>query len=263
MSDETKEEKLEEQQLPTKSEQDLKLVPVKNVFGSIQSFEDGQRMAVALSNSTLVPKEFQKNAANCMIALELANRMGVPVFSVLQGLVIIYGRPSWYSQFSISMVNCSGRFSEPLQFKVTGTVEKKNLACYAWTKNHSGEIVKGPPVTWLMAEKEGWVNKAGSKWQTMPELMIQYRAGTFFARLYAPDLLSGMKTAEEMLDMGPEEKVHTEPPNLATPEEQSKEKPQAEDAKFEDLPDGNGEQESPESSKEELVSDADLNGLNF
>jgi hypothetical protein len=53
-----------------------------------------------------------------------------------------------------------------------------------------------------MAKAEGWYNKAGSKWKTMPELMLMYRAAAFFARLYTPDLTMGFKTAEENLDAG-------------------------------------------------------------
>jgi hypothetical protein len=52
-----------------------------------------------------------------------------------------------------------------------------------------------------MAKAEGWSTKAGSKWITMPELMLRYRAAAFFARLYAPDITLGMMTAEEARDI--------------------------------------------------------------
>jgi len=52
-----------------------------------------------------------------------------------------------------------------------------------------------------MAAAEGWATKAGSKWKTMPELMLRYRAAAFFGRLYAPDILMGMQTAEEAVDV--------------------------------------------------------------
>jgi hypothetical protein len=54
-----------------------------------------------------------------------------------------------------------------------------------------------------MAKKEGWATKAGSKWQTMPELMIRYRAAAFWGRLYASDLLLGMQSQEEVVDIEP------------------------------------------------------------
>ena len=52
-----------------------------------------------------------------------------------------------------------------------------------------------------MAKKEGWATKAGNKWATMPELMIRYRAAAFWGRLYASDLLLGLQTQEEAIDV--------------------------------------------------------------
>jgi hypothetical protein len=54
-----------------------------------------------------------------------------------------------------------------------------------------------------MAKAEGWSTKSGSKWVTMPEQMLRYRAAAFFARIYAPDITLGMQTSEEMRDIEP------------------------------------------------------------
>ena len=51
-----------------------------------------------------------------------------------------------------------------------------------------------------MAVKEGWYGKAGSKWQTMEEVMLRYRTASFFGKLYAPELLMGMQSVEEAQD---------------------------------------------------------------
>lgn len=56
-----------------------------------------------------------------------------------------------------------------------------------------------------MAKAEGWLDKAGSKWKTMPELMMRYRAAAFFGRLYAPEITMGMHTTEEVIDIQHEE----------------------------------------------------------
>lgn len=164
-----------------------------------QAFELAQRQAKALATSTLVPREFQGNPANCLIALNMAQRMKADAFMVMQSLDIIHGRPSFRAQFLIAMVNASGRFS-PLQFKFEG--EGKNKSCQAYaTSRETGEVCSGPIVTWAMAESEGWTKKNGSKWQTMPDLMFTYRAGAFFARIYAPDITLGLHTTEEIMDI--------------------------------------------------------------
>jgi len=54
-----------------------------------------------------------------------------------------------------------------------------------------------------MAKDEGWLGKQGSKWKTMPELMLMYRAAAFFGRLYAPDVTMGMQTTQEIADIEP------------------------------------------------------------
>lgn len=167
-------------------------------FGTPVEFEHAQRMAKALCSASLVPDIFKNNIANTMIALEMAHRIGASPLMVMQNMYVVHGKPSWSSQFIISVVNSCGRFT-PLRFVTTGTGD--NLSCYAVAKDKStGETIKGVTVTMAMAKAEGWTNKAGSKWQTMPELMIQYRAATFFGRLYASDLLQGMHTEDEVED---------------------------------------------------------------
>ncbi len=69
----------------------------------------------------------------------------------------------------------------------------------------TGETLEGPVVTMDMAKAEGWVDKAGSKWKTMPELMMRYRAAAFFGRLYAPEITMGMHSTEEVIDIQHEE----------------------------------------------------------
>jgi len=172
-----------------------------SVFSGIRAFEDAQRLAKALASSTLIPPQFQgqNGFANCLVALEIAGRMNISPFLCMQHLHIIHGRPSWSSAFIIAMVNGCGRFT-PLRFEISG--EGDSLACYAVaTDIKTDQELKGPTITMLMAKKEGWSTKSGSKWLTMPELMIRYRAAAFWGRLFAGDLLVGLQTQEEVIDV--------------------------------------------------------------
>ena len=172
-----------------------------SVFSGIRAFEDAQRIAKALASSTLIPPQFQgqQGFANCLVALEIAGRMNISPFLCMQHLHIIHGRPSWSSAFIIAMVNGCGRFT-PLRFEVSG--EGESLACYAVaTDIKTDQELKGPTITMLMAKKEGWSTKNGSKWATMPDLMIRYRAAAFWGRLFAGDLLVGLQTQEEVIDV--------------------------------------------------------------
>jgi hypothetical protein len=167
-------------------------------FGTASGFDLLLRQAKWMSSSDLVPKEFRNNVANCVIALEMAQRMNASPLAVIQNIYIVHGKPSWSAQFITAAVNSTGRFS-PLRFKEEGEGSSRRITAWAVEKA-TGEKLYGPPVDIAMAKAEGWFDKAGSKWKTMPELMLRYRAATFFGRLYAPEVLMGMQTMDEIED---------------------------------------------------------------
>lgn len=172
-----------------------------SAYSGIQGFEAAQRMATALSKSSVIPKEYINNVPNVLVALEMAHRIGVSPLMVMQNLYIIHGKPSWSSSFIISALNSCGRF-KPLRFVFEGEKKTDSYGCRAYTfDKETDERIDGVLVTWKMVKTEGWLNKKGSKWATMPELMFQYRAASFFGRLYAPDILTGMHTVEENTDI--------------------------------------------------------------
>jgi hypothetical protein len=166
------------------------------IFAPAQ-FEHAQRIAKVLSSSDLVPTQYKNNVANTLVALEMANRMGASPLMVMQNLHIIHGRPSWGSSFIIASLNSCGRFST---LRFVGDANKCKAVA---TDKATGEVLEGPTVSLEMAKAEGWLTKTGSKWITMPELMLKYRAAAFFGRLYAPEVLMGMQTTEEIVDITP------------------------------------------------------------
>ena len=206
-------------------------------------FDQLQRVAKALCASTLVPAQYRAftevkdrgrvtghtpNPAglpNCVVALNMAQRMGADPLMVMQNLYVIEGRPSWSSQFIIAAINSCGRFS-PLRFEIsepgkaeevsyqatvwksgnrieeTRKVQVRHQTCRAWViEKETGDRLDGPTVSIQMAIDESWLTKNGSKWLTMPEVMLRYRAASFFGRLYAPELLMGLQTQEEVEDI--------------------------------------------------------------
>ena len=169
------------------------------IFGTSDNFIMAMQMAKALSSSTIVPATFQRNDANCLIAIEQANRLKVSPLMVMQNLYVIQGRPSWSSKFLIAAINNSGKFDMELQFEETKGKDGKPFSCMAWTMKN-GRRVEGMTVDMDMAKDEGWLSKNGSKWKTMPQLMLRYRAASFFSSLNCPELTMGLYTKEEMQD---------------------------------------------------------------
>jgi len=169
-------------------------------FSDEAAFGGAQRMAKMLSQSTLVPDAYKNNIPNCVIAMEMAHRIGASVLMVMQNLDIVHGRSSWRSSFLIGTVNTSDKFT-PLRFRFQGKEGEDNWGCRAIAKDvKTGEECVGAAITIAMAKAEGWYGKNGSKWKTMPEQMLCYRAAAFWTRLYAPELSLGMHTNDEIID---------------------------------------------------------------
>ena len=187
-------------------------VPVKNQYGKAMINADGTPQLMENPNAT----------SNCLIALNMANRMGYDPLMIMQNLYIIEGRPAWSSQFIIAAINACGKF-DPLQFEIVNEGEKEieyvnsywengkklsnqvivkleNLTCVAWTTDKKGNRLQSDKISMEMAVKEGWYQKNGSKWQTMAGQMLRYRAAAFFGRIYAPEILMGIYAADEIRD---------------------------------------------------------------
>ncbi|MBK8688994.1 MAG: hypothetical protein IPN24_11315 [Betaproteobacteria bacterium] len=185
------------------------------VSAETQAFELQLRKAKVFAASSLVPQQYRNNLPDCVIAMNMANRIGADVLQVMQNLYIVQGKPGWSAQFLIATFNQSGKFSA-MRFEWQGTHGAKDWGCRAYaTEKATGEVIRGAWVTWKMAESEGWTKKNGSKWLTMPEMMMQYRAAAFLVRTYAPEIAMGLQTADEIIDVTPAAAVAEQAPTKA------------------------------------------------
>lgn len=188
-----------------------------SAFASSSNFEAAQRIATALAKSTMVPKAYQNNIPNCLVAMEMAGRIGSSVMAVMQNMVPIYGKPSWQSTFLIATVNASRKFKSSLKYKFEGEPNTDSWGCRAWARDLDGDICMGSLVTIKMAKDEGWYTRTAkdggvaSKWPNMPEQMLMYRAAAFWTRVYAPELSLGMHTVEEVEDFGSNDPINVGP----------------------------------------------------
>ena len=260
-----------------------------NFFDPAQ-FENAKNISRMFAHSELVPSMYQiteknpepKAIANCMIAIETANRIGASPLMVMQNMYIVHGQPAWSAKFLTSTVNGCGRFNS-IKYKWEdlgdlGTVEyidyeykqgrrvpvtKKfngkgitNWQCIAYTSEKgSEEVLESIPVTVEMAVKEGWYTKSGSKWVTMPKLMLQYRTVTFWTRTYAPELSMGIKTEDEVKDISQTIDVEYEDLSKKEPEVISMDENQPEPEEVKEQPEPKKEKtaEKPEPQKQKTA----------
>ena len=173
-----------------------------SVYSDVDLYQQFYKMAEGLSKTDLVPDNYRNKPENCLIAIDTARQIGAknPLF-VMQNLYIVKGKPSWSGQYCSALVYTNFK---NVKVNRMGDKNTNNLqGIYITATNKNGENCRGSVVTLEMAQKEGWVNKQGSKWQTMPEQMLIYRAFAFFARAYCPDKLLGMHDEYEVQDITP------------------------------------------------------------
>ena len=190
----------EVQVLQKKEINNFDLTPVGQ---NLRQFEITQRQAKMYASSTIVPDNYKDSIGNCAIALDMSMRMNASPLMVMQNLVIIHGNPTFSSKFLIASVNASGKFT-PLRYQFEGKEGDVNYGCRAYAyevgdKEHK-EPLYGELVTMKMATAEGWVQKNGSKWKTMPTQMMRYRAASFWQKVYCPEITMGFPTTEEIED---------------------------------------------------------------
>lgn len=172
----------------------------RSMWNDKEMLAQAWKCADFLSQSQLVPDTYQRQPQNCLIALDLSNRSGMSPLTVMQNLYVVKGKPAWAGQFAIALVNGSRRFAKPLKPVFFGEEGTPSWGCYMETYDWEGNKVVGAKITMQMAKDEGWIDKGGSKWKTMPEQMLMYRAGAFFARVHCPDVLYGVQMVEEVKD---------------------------------------------------------------
>ena len=173
------------------------LAPV-TVWTDKKQFDQLLRAANMLSQTSIIPATYQGKPQDCFVALEMATRMGVSPLVVMQNMYVVKGKPAWAGQACTMFINSCGKFTQ-VKHVYTGEKGTDSRGCYVTaTRISDGIQVNGVEVTMAMAKAEGWTSN--TKWRTMPELMLAYRASAFFARVHCPEALMGVQLADEIYD---------------------------------------------------------------
>lgn len=160
------------------------------------------QLAEAIKNSSFVPAAMRGDPGNAFLAIELANRAGLPLMATLQGMYVIEGKdgrstgkPAFYANFVHALIRKSGVYSETYyeegeDGKFDG---QPNKTCRLVAVRNDGTTVKGPVISLAMAAKAGWSKRNAQMWDAYTQTMLQNRAVTFFARQCCPDLIYGLE----------------------------------------------------------------------
>ena len=172
----------------------------KTMWNDVSLMRNAYKTASLLSNSTVMPQQYRGKPGDCLIAIDIANRMNLSPITVAQYSQVVQGNFTWKGQACKALIDGCGRYIES-HYVMVGEAGTPGWGCFLRATKKNGEIVDGPTVTWQMALDEGWASKKGSKWKTIPEIMFKYRAAAFFARTECPAALMGFQTVEEVQDV--------------------------------------------------------------
>lgn len=168
-------------------------------FADPEIYEQLKKGAATLAKSALVPQSFRDKPEDCFIALHMAYRLNADPMLVMQSLYVVHGTPGWSAKFVIGQANVSNVFRGRIKWREEGAIggDDHSVTAYA-TLAETGEEV-AETVTMAMAKNEGWTKN--KKYQTLPSLMLKYRAATFLVRLHCPEVLMGVPVVDELEDV--------------------------------------------------------------
>lgn len=174
--------------------------PVGNMFLDMRAFENAQRIAKCLAQSNFVPDRYKGNVADCTVAVGLGMELGISPITLMRGIYLVHGRPELDGKLVIALLNVKGPYKGGVHFELNG--EGDSRECTAWAERRDTGTKDSATVSVQMAKDQGWWNRPGSYWPKMTEQMLKYRSATFLARANCPEILYGMYTRDESVDMG-------------------------------------------------------------
>lgn len=168
------------------------IIEVEPIETQERVFELAQRQAKAMITGSILPPQF-RTVGDVLILNEMSKSLKIPSIMLAQGLYMVKNKPSMSGQLVIAILNGSKRFDAPIRWEERA--KPWGIRAYA---SINGDKFEGDWIDDALIQANGWISNP--HWKNNKQLMAKYRAATWFARLYCPDLLMGMTTEGEVVD---------------------------------------------------------------
>lgn len=180
---------------------------------------EAMQLAEILAQSTIVPKDYQRNPGNILVAIQWGAELGLAPMQAMQNIATINGRPSIWGDAMLALVKSSPEFVS-IKEEYAGEGNNLTAICTVKRRNTDGTVDEHT-ATFSMedAKTAGLLGKQGP-WTQYPKRMLQMRARGYALRDMFPDVLKGLRTTEEVRDM-PQEKDMGDIEQVSEPETKS------------------------------------------
>jgi len=160
-------------------------------MSDIVPMRDRVDWAEKIARSNLLPRAYQNNPANVLLALEYGNALGISPVVAMQQIHVIEGKPTASAQLIGGLVRNAGHklrveFNDKTM-TATATIIRSDDPDYQFTAVWNLDRAKAANLT------------GKGNWRTYPAAMLKARAITEVARDACPEALFGVAyTAEEL-----------------------------------------------------------------
>lgn len=190
---------------PTQGPPQLPTVPKKALLvggGRVnaivpQDFDAAYRMANIVHAAGMAPKSLDSVEKVC-VAIMHGLEVGFTPMAAIQSIAVINGVPSIFGDGLLALCLASGLLED---YEETQQLDEQGVPEFAICKvKRAGMKWHEQMVTRSQAQRAGWWGKAGP-WTQSPQRMLQMRARSWALRDRFADVLRGLHSAEEMMDL--------------------------------------------------------------
>lgn len=161
---------------------------------------EAMTFAKMIADSDLAPKDFKGKPGNVLIAMQMGAEVGLAPMQAVQNIAVINGRPSLWGDAALAVVQAHAAY-EFHNEKMEGAGDNR-VAVFQIKRR--GQELHETRFSVADARKALLWGKQGP-WTQYPDRMQQMRARSFGLRDKFSDALRGLITAEEAMDIPPDE----------------------------------------------------------
>ena len=186
-----------------------------------KTIEEGWRLAQFIAQSELVPKGYRGRPADVLVAIQYGMEVGLPPMAALHSIYVTNGRPSLWGDGFLAVIMASPRYKDHDEYYMVANERREFLTAADLQKDDTMAVTtfwrtdttRATTATFSIAKakKAGLWSKEGP-WQNYPDRMLKMRARGFAGHDAFPDVLRGIREAEEVIDVEPQTGAEPEPP---------------------------------------------------